>query len=307
MGIKIVNGARTANTGSYVVKGGKRTEVKNLGWLLRNWKDVESFEVREGEGSWDVTLRAWLHTVDDGGIKTAYPKRGATSGDYYETDFADRGVLAEFLQRPVFEGTPIDWLGEKLKVGPALEKFVHETRRKKNGSPIDEAVQAILAAYRSGGKAAAGVAYEIEVENRKLKNWEAMALAEKFRKLIKDEPRKNPRTPPDKYGDRTGYHVSLNYGELPTKAEFLRIYEDEMGSKRYTWRLVGRDVDTVNQAVEEHGLEGVSSAGVRDAAAMYALLKVLADAPWEEDDEGRGETPHDLASSILETLGIEWV
>lgn len=55
------------------------------------------------------------------------------------------------------------------------------------GTPpsFEKALETILAAYKKGGKPAAGQAYDDEVERLKLKNWEAMALAERFRAMIK--------------------------------------------------------------------------------------------------------------------------
>lgn len=260
---------RKANIGSKVVRGGKAKAVKNLGWLLQHWKDVESFEVTEGGkfGSSDVVLRAWLHTVDDHGIKTRYPDRGPTSGDYYETDFASRSVLADFLQRPVFEGLPIKWLGKSMKVGPALKEFGY----------------------------------------------------------IK---KSNPRSAPDKYGDRTGYHMSLSYGQLPPKAKFVEIWDDEMGSRSYNWDLKNRDSDVMHAVKDEFqekypALKGVTDSGIRDADAAWVLLHALKkyheepgepedseDMAAEEIEEWQNEWAEEagnLASGILYTLGIEWV
>ena len=109
------------------------------------------------------------------------------------------------------------------------------------------------------------------------------------------KPVKNPRTPPDEYGDRTGYHMSLNYGQLPPKAEFLRIYEDEMGSKSYPMTLRGEDADVMASIKERE-------AGNWDADDLWDVLKKLTK-KLERGNDDAGS----LASSILETLGIEWI
>lgn len=114
---------------------------------------------------------------------------------------------------------------------------------------------------------------------------------------------RNPRTPPDEYGDRTGYHVSLSFGQLPSKAEFRRIWADEIGAGCYNWDLKGLDREFMRGAVQEHNLKGVTAAGVCDADAMYTFLKALEKRDDYFDDDG----PAQLASAIVDTLGIEWV
>lgn len=72
--------------------------VKNLGWLLRSWKRVETIKVREPEhgDGFDAELIVILR-----------------DGTIYETPFASRLVLWSFLNRPVFEGLDVEWFGEK--------------------------------------------------------------------------------------------------------------------------------------------------------------------------------------------------
>lgn len=50
--------------------------------------------------------------------------------------------------------------------------------------PIDEALEALLDAYRKGGREAANEAFNREVEKHSLRMWEAAALADRFRKAI---------------------------------------------------------------------------------------------------------------------------
>ena len=68
---------------------GRRQQVQNLGWLLRNWKKVRFIVAHEhyGEGN----LVAYFH--DRAGR--------------FEADFADYSVLLEWLDRPVFRGLPL--------------------------------------------------------------------------------------------------------------------------------------------------------------------------------------------------------
>ena len=76
--------------GSYTVINGKIREVKNLGWLLKNWKAVKNFEISPGKpGTCDAYLRANL------------------SNGYYTTDFACYSVLTQWLKRPVFYGVTV--------------------------------------------------------------------------------------------------------------------------------------------------------------------------------------------------------
>ena len=61
-------------------------EVKNLGWLLRNWRSVSDFTF---ETQHSATC----------GILTANLK----AGGFYRTNFADTVVCFDFLRRPVFD------------------------------------------------------------------------------------------------------------------------------------------------------------------------------------------------------------
>lgn len=64
--------------------------VKNLGWLLRNWKSAESIEFFYApSGAWDGVLRVNLH-----------------DGRRFESEFASLSVCASWFGRPVFVGLP---------------------------------------------------------------------------------------------------------------------------------------------------------------------------------------------------------
>lgn len=81
---------------------GKVKNVQNLGWLLRHWKDVESFQVfaLPENTVWRAELRA---NLKDGRI--------------YQTEFASESVLWNWLDRPVFKGALLNWAGEKTVCG----------------------------------------------------------------------------------------------------------------------------------------------------------------------------------------------
>ena len=71
--------------------GGEPIRSSNLGWLLRHWQQVESFdyEYRGGQRGSDE-LRARLR-----------------DGRVYATDFADLTVCFHWLNRPTFQGLPL--------------------------------------------------------------------------------------------------------------------------------------------------------------------------------------------------------
>lgn len=83
---------------------GKQRKVKNLGWLLANWRNVQSFSVarllRDRYGA-----RLVAH-MDDGRA--------------FVTDFASSQVLACWLNRPVFRGAEINWFGKTLRIDDNL-------------------------------------------------------------------------------------------------------------------------------------------------------------------------------------------
>jgi hypothetical protein len=87
---------------------GTTRQVKNLGWLLRHWKNVEQIQVSapwtNAEGRLVVIL----------GQSCAHMS--------YDTLFMSRAVLHNFLDRPVFRGVPVDWLGITCKVGDKVYK-----------------------------------------------------------------------------------------------------------------------------------------------------------------------------------------
>lgn len=86
---------------------GKVKTVRNLGWILRHWKDVESFTITD-EGNaraWGCKLRA---NLKDGAV--------------YETNFADRDVCYKFLHRPSFHGIRVEWFNLEFRIGIDTQK-----------------------------------------------------------------------------------------------------------------------------------------------------------------------------------------
>lgn len=72
------------------------TRVKNLGWLLHHWADVESFTFAPS------TTGGRGRTVPDL-ILIAHLR----SGGVYLTHYASLNVCLDFLHRPVFYGLPV--------------------------------------------------------------------------------------------------------------------------------------------------------------------------------------------------------
>lgn len=95
--------ASSTKRAKVIKANGREQAVKNLGWLLRNWGAVERFEIREPAGGSDFPRCDVLmiaHCCD---------------GVRYETCWASRDTLKQWIHRPVFRGLPVDWLGEQIK------------------------------------------------------------------------------------------------------------------------------------------------------------------------------------------------
>jgi hypothetical protein len=83
----------------------KSREVKNLGWLLRHWQDVEYFAVRR------IGARR-RETCSCSVVLIAQLRDGRT----YETHYADASILRDWLHRPVFIGLTVWWLGARTTI-----------------------------------------------------------------------------------------------------------------------------------------------------------------------------------------------
>lgn len=69
-------------------------QVKNLGWLLRNWKDVGGFRLTKQTHGFPYNE----------GFMVAFLKGGGT----YETEWASFSLMQTWLDRPVFRGVPVE-------------------------------------------------------------------------------------------------------------------------------------------------------------------------------------------------------
>lgn len=95
--------------GCYVYRDGKVNQVKNLGWLLRHWKEIEYFEVGNVTLSDDNTFSHALRAVGNDWI--------------YETEYPSLSALHSWLNRPTFKGLVVNWLFDtKVKIGSSEYK-----------------------------------------------------------------------------------------------------------------------------------------------------------------------------------------
>jgi hypothetical protein len=101
---------------------------------------------------------------------------------------------------------------------------------------------------------------------------------------------------------------SMTYGTLPTRDEIDALFAATCGSTGYVYRveLKGADLATFRRvealeqgAVGEHGPEAVGAWNSRDVFNVLSDLETL----WSAGDDDAGN----LASSILATLGVEWI
>lgn len=88
---------------------------------------------------------------------------------------------------------------------------------------------------------------------------------------------------------------SMSYGQLPSPREFSRAFRAELGDGDYTYTFRGSDADVADAV-------GIPDSGRFDDAELWVIVKKLQRA-FEEGNDGAG----DLASSILYTLGFEWI
>jgi len=69
-------------------------QVKNLGWLLKHWKQVKFF-------------RVYYHNVSDCVLQAVL-----NNGTRYLTTWESRQVMTDWLHRPVFRGLSIYWVSD---------------------------------------------------------------------------------------------------------------------------------------------------------------------------------------------------
>ena len=83
-----------------VTTNGKTKTVKNLGWLLRNWMQIESLEWRTYGASFERP--ASVHPITDGVFSAKM-----RDGRLYSTPYASFEVWQKFVKRPTFYGLPV--------------------------------------------------------------------------------------------------------------------------------------------------------------------------------------------------------
>lgn len=82
-----------------VMKNGKIKNVKNLGWLLRHWQEVEYINVFETTSKSDLLMYVEL------------------KDSYYISEWASRKVCWGWLCRPTFRDLPIWWFTHTRRTG----------------------------------------------------------------------------------------------------------------------------------------------------------------------------------------------
>jgi hypothetical protein len=120
-------------------------------------------------------------------------------------------------------------------------------------------------------------------------------------------------------------YISMNFGELPPREEFIKHCEPQMP---FPMSLVDQDeidavVAAVNQGIDSH-LEAVMGRQytdetykrfpkwafeVEDAGSMHTLLRRLIEADdfWGDPDANEDPPIANLCSSIMTVLGYDWV
>lgn len=96
--------------GAFIERDGIRRSVKNLGWLLNNWRSVERFTVTGGphmECALDLEMYAACDCWKIGYTLVAHLRNGGR----YVTPFTNSDVLRRWLHRPVFRGVSINFCG----------------------------------------------------------------------------------------------------------------------------------------------------------------------------------------------------
>lgn len=89
---------------------------------------------------------------------------------------------------------------------------------------------------------------------------------------------------------------ALTYGVLPPKEKFLERFAKEVPDGEYDYTLKGEDAEAAQRA-------DIPTEGTLSGEKLYGAIKKLVQQWEDEDDEEAG----DLASSILSTIGFEWI
>lgn len=83
----------------YIEKNGVRREVKNLGWLLRNWQTVHHLEFHI-KGNHETHELVSIHR----------------DGTEYHSSFEDLTVFWSWVDRPIFEGVNLAVVSKNKRV-----------------------------------------------------------------------------------------------------------------------------------------------------------------------------------------------
>lgn len=86
--------------------------TRNLGWILRHWQDA---------------LRITVEPRVDGGAWVFWYLR---DGRRFVSEYADRGVLRGFLDRPVFRGLIVTWDSRLYTIGDEQYRAMREAYEK---------------------------------------------------------------------------------------------------------------------------------------------------------------------------------
>jgi len=89
--------------------------------------------------------------------------------------------------------------------------------------------------------------------------------------------------------------ISMTYGVLPRLEDFEAAFEAELGDKLFTFTFRGSDADVMDDL-------GLPVDGRFTARKLFKIVETLTEA-LHDGDEDAG----DIASSILYSLGIEWI
>ncbi len=90
-----------------VYPDGTVREVKNLGYMLRHWKEIDAIQVTNFEPE---AGRPKGYNAD------AFMSVDFKDGRIYTTGFMSKEVLRRFLDRPVLRGLPLNWFGEETTI-----------------------------------------------------------------------------------------------------------------------------------------------------------------------------------------------
>lgn len=92
------------------------------------------------------------------------------------------------------------------------------------------------------------------------------------------------------YGDWSGIRRSMSYGQLPTRAEFKKAFNEEIDGR---YRIRDRRLGDSEHRLTE--------------AQLWKLLAELRNVHRFGRNEDVSEEAGSLASDILGTLGFEWI